>query len=68
MLWSPHMKRNAMPSTPEYIAALRSRAEDALRHLLEARESGDRAKVKAWETAFRRINMLRFKAGDDMNS
>jgi hypothetical protein len=58
----------SIPSQREYIASLRERRDEALRHLQEARANGDRAEAKAWATAFRRINMLRLKAGDDMNA
>ena len=56
-----------VPSRQEYIFALRNRSDEALRQLQEARAAGDRAQVKAWTTVFRRINMLRLKAGDDLN-
>lgn len=49
----------------ELIASLRARHKDALKHLQQARKDGDRAQAKAWATVFKRISMLRMRAGDD---
>ena len=56
------------PPDAELIANLRARHAEALKHLQQARENGDRDQTKAWETAFKRISELRFRAGDDMNA
>lgn len=56
-----------VPPNPELISSLRARSVEALNHLRQARKVGDAAQAKAWATAFRRINLLRMEAGDDLN-
>lgn len=56
------------PSKDETIDSLRQRHREAMEHLQRARKDGDKAQMRAWATAFKRISTLSFEAGDDMNA
>ena len=52
----------------DLIATLRERHKHALERLQQARKDGDKAQMRAWKAAFKRISTLRYEAGDDLNA
>lgn len=52
----------------DLIATLRARHKDAAEHLRKARDDGDREQARAWEAVFKRISVLKYEAGDDLNA